>query len=546
MAEGDVYSGVSLGNFPEQFFIDHADHILKNGQLCYLDDDFGKFKKGDNVRTIGELPWLGDSGSSTGTVQYITTAPNATPADTDIMVSLSALSEDFLLKAPASFQDVALCRLRIKSTGTFNVSFDPIYRFSLDLPVISKTKTGVTIYYNFIKNNTDGTLDCVGIDDNFNAQVIPNPPYIIASNNTIVISDYAEGSGPSAASQGLAIFGLGLPGNGNGTLTQSANTELSDDFGATWQSLPILIPYVSGAVTTPAKYKIRFKTGLTVGSYSENVVLSASTATDFLINVSTEITASAFDPDALIFFAYLSPQPSSIQKLIYNDVFLSLKRTGNWNGAERIWITATENQQHARISLKNPASNPLSEVNNPNWNQYQGYTSDGATSYIETHYSMLASSVFLQNDASFGVYVRTDIGSIDKIDIGVLNSTGSNTGIYLNTRSSANSIHSQFNANTAIEVIGTALDSRGFTSLSRTGSAVKNIYKNGIKLVTTDENSTGRSADTCTLLAYKRLNTIVGFSQRQLSMAFFGNGSLDQLSLYNTIQTYMTSLGTQV
>ncbi len=63
MAAGDVLAGIVLADWSTAMFTTYASHVLQKGQLIYLDDQSGLYKKGDGVSTIGELSFLG--GNST-------------------------------------------------------------------------------------------------------------------------------------------------------------------------------------------------------------------------------------------------------------------------------------------------------------------------------------------------------------------------------------------------------------------------------------------------------------------------------------------------
>lgn len=59
MSDESKKISIRLGNKPQSWFDSNGGRILKAGQHVYLSDDSGLFKKGDNVRSISQLPWLG-------------------------------------------------------------------------------------------------------------------------------------------------------------------------------------------------------------------------------------------------------------------------------------------------------------------------------------------------------------------------------------------------------------------------------------------------------------------------------------------------------
>ena len=52
---------ILLGNEDSAWFAANSNHVLKDGQIVYLNDNSGKFKKGDGVTTLSSLPFIGGS-----------------------------------------------------------------------------------------------------------------------------------------------------------------------------------------------------------------------------------------------------------------------------------------------------------------------------------------------------------------------------------------------------------------------------------------------------------------------------------------------------
>lgn len=386
---------------------------------------------------------------------------------------------------------------------------------------------------------------------------IPPPPYAIfsADGSMELINQtapsYQFGTGPGAASTSFSLLGLGLvPAAGNITITPDANFttyfEIFNPNTSAYTGSIFTIPYTGSAITL-AGFNIRLKSGLTTSGYAGKITITAPNTIPFVFNASGAVTASPYDTDAVIFFGFLSTQPSSGQKTIYNNLFLSLKASGDWANLDRLWVLASENKQNALISLKNPGSTAITEVNAPAWTQYQGYNGDGVTNYLDTNFIMNSSSIYLANDACAGVYSRIDSSGDSKIDLGVIDNSASNTGTSLVSRGTAGAMNSTINYNGNSVNDNSVPDSKGMFSIVRTDSSSSFKYRNGVSISPNSAQvSTGRAITSCLLLASRYVNSVVGFSPRQLSAAFFGNSSVNQLSLYNTIQAYMTALGTQV
>mgnify|MGYP006921330555 CR=1 FL=1 len=93
----EINSGISLGHFSSAWFVTNASHVLRDGQLVYLKDDSGQFKKGDGVRTIGALPWLGGGSSTIALSNTKILVGNASNEAAEANLTLSPTAGSFAL-----------------------------------------------------------------------------------------------------------------------------------------------------------------------------------------------------------------------------------------------------------------------------------------------------------------------------------------------------------------------------------------------------------------------------------------------------------------
>ncbi len=260
------------------------------------------------------------------------------------------------------------------------------------------------------------------------------------------------------------------------------------------------------------------------------------------------IMGGGYDPDAIIYFDRLSqlgPDPSSAYRTAANNLIVDFKNKNNWNNIDRLWPLATEYEQHSLVDLKNPVTSPLlTPVNNPTWTSNEGYMG-GPLKYIDTNYVMAASSIYLLNDASYGCYIRTDLAANSTQDMGVIDTSASNSGVSMNTKDNADNLRAVINFNGSPGQT-TSVDSRGLTVMTRSNSTTKEAYKNGVAQGSETENSTGRSISSLYLLCRNFLNIPNQFSDRQMSIAFTGNNSIDQSTFYSSIQSFATARGFNV
>jgi hypothetical protein len=92
-------------------------------------------------------------------------------------------------------------------------------------------------------------------------------------------------------------------------------------------------------------------------------------------------------------------------------------------------------------------------------------------------------------------------------------------------------------------------DSRGLFVSNRLVSTNSLLYRNGVLVKNTNSNSVAAtSAINMTLMVRNREGSLFQYDSRQYSFAFMGQGltPTENLNLYNTIQTFQTTLSRQV
>jgi hypothetical protein len=235
-------------------------------------------------------------------------------------------------------------------------------------------------------------------------------------------------------------------------------------------------------------------------------------------------------------------------KYCYNtDVMIkAFKAAGIWSLLDRFWVFATEQQQHAQIDLKNLSS--LTEVSSPSWTIGQGYTGNGSSSYLNTNYSPSINAInYIQNNASFGFYSRTNIDNA-KVSMGAIGS-GSASAHWESVifPKDSGSFYPSNNCSGG-EDIFTSANSLALFSTSRTTSTTNLGWIRGVSQTST--NTWDVSAPPQNFNFYICANNNIGtanlFDTRQISMAFIGSGSINQLQLYNIFQTFATAQGFSV
>jgi hypothetical protein len=207
---------------------------------------------------------------------------------------------------------------------------------------------------------------------------------------------------------------------------------------------------------------------------------------------------------------------------------------------DRLWIHGLSNNIAARTSFVNPGSFLLTLINAPLFTPYLGYTGDGLTTGIDTNYNPRTQGVkYTLNNCTGFSYINNNViggsafGSYDNVNAGAFlyPQFTSNQPVYY-----ANSI--------ATGSIGTG-NSKGLSTVNRTGLASLNLYKSGILNASSTISSTAIPNLNMFLLGANYLGLFAPIAGT-ISATGFGSSNYNQLNFYNSLQALATSLGWNV
>lgn len=255
-----------------------------------------------------------------------------------------------------------------------------------------------------------------------------------------------------------------------------------------------------------------------------------------------------FLPETRAYLNQLTSMPSMWWCNALDILIRTLIIDNNWGYLDRMWIFATEVQQHAQVSIVNPnginAAWPTNttEVNSPSWKILQGYTGNGTSSYVNTNNTYSGQSNFSQNNGAYGIYFRTNNPQSAANEMGCSDATNINA-LALNRNPGRGA-----SVNVAIAVSITKYTSTALGILSgvRTSSANELAYVNGSNIGTTTQASNGVPTTNVYVCAFNSNGSTTSFSTNQISMAYWGSGSINQVTFYNAFQTFATTIGFNV
>jgi len=209
---------------------------------------------------------------------------------------------------------------------------------------------------------------------------------------------------------------------------------------------------------------------------------------------------------------------------------------------DAMYLLANES---ATLGLRNlvKRSSDATAVNSPTFTQWEGFTGNGTSSYLNSNYNPTsAAGVFTLNSASMGIYSRTD-GAGNWQDLAG-RTDGAGVGFSGMTITDGSSLYIRMNSNNAgMSVTNTV--GLGFFIATRINSDSVSIYRNGIKLSEQTKTTNGLTNANIFIGALNTAGVASSYSTRQYSFVYFGS-DLTQTQyrmLNNCVEWYMDALG---
>jgi hypothetical protein len=245
-------------------------------------------------------------------------------------------------------------------------------------------------------------------------------------------------------------------------------------------------------------------------------------------------------PDTSTWLSFLPTTPPFWYQIEINKLISDLQGANIWNLLDRFFVLAGPNSSTSLYSIKNTSATPATLVNSPTFTPYRGFTGNGSNMSINTQWNISTNSVnYTLNNASIGAYAITS--GLAAGAGGLMGGYLGSDFIRLNDRFSGDLARAGLNNATAY-ASGANSFSQGFFSGTRTASNLQTVYKNGISLGTNSAVSTALPNSNMFILSGGNL----AYSSNTVAIAFMGSGSINQLTLYNIIQTFATRIGFNV
>lgn len=253
---------------------------------------------------------------------------------------------------------------------------------------------------------------------------------------------------------------------------------------------------------------------------------------------------SVYDPIVTAWLAQLTTSfgsnPSTAFIDALNDMIAGMRTDGDVLLLDRFWIFAQEVQGYSTISIVNPSSTALTEVNTPTWTANQGYTFDGSSEFLDTNYTPSTDGVnWTLNSASMGLYIMSNADGV-YIDIGATSAASAKASY--NYSRAGNLTYQAINKSAGSTNIGNG-NSIGLYHTQRRTSAATDFIKNGTLLTTDTVVSSSVTEKSLFVGALNFNGAATLYSPRKYSMVFTGSGGINYTNFYNRFNTFRTAIG---
>jgi len=288
-------------------------------------------------------------------------------------------------------------------------------------------------------------------------------------------------------------------------------------------------------------------------SYSQDQFPEFPIYPDFLFIPEVEETASyTYQAESLALFARMSVQPSEERKQLIDGLIVDFKNASLWelgafwSGMDAVWSFAAHDQTAAPLNWIEDDHN-CTEVNSPAFEVDRGYTGNGSDSYLNTTYNPATDAVnFTQNDASAGIYIRSDVAAGTQYDIGVREFFVTHT-LYINSYTGAviRGMISNIPESDIQVSVGTSV---GLTVFNRTSSNNVTVYKNGASLGNFAKTSGSHTSADIFICGMNSDGVITSASTRQVAFGFIGRNltANEQSTLFTLVEAYLDAIGAGV
>lgn len=221
----------------------------------------------------------------------------------------------------------------------------------------------------------------------------------------------------------------------------------------------------------------------------------------------------------------------------------TINATNTYSGFDRILLMDAPNEADSLRYLNAPTVT-ATNVNSTAFAATEGFTGDGAADYINTNYNPTDDGTqYTQNSASMGVWVRTADSGNFKAYIGAQVASPSIIDAVMSTTAA----WIGYGPSDIVSLAGTTAGATGLLVANRSGSAARQVYRNGVSEGTNTQASVGLLSRDVYLLCYNSTSgtppTPSNFTVGQISLFFAGRSftAAEQADIHAAFEAYRTA-----
>ena len=252
---------------------------------------------------------------------------------------------------------------------------------------------------------------------------------------------------------------------------------------------------------------------------------------------------ASFDADAVAFFGRVTTAGGTLtttEKAAVNQLVLDLKANSLWTAMQAIYPMVGASAAACAQNLK---SSSFTGTFSSGWTfASTGVTPNGTSAYMNT--GLNPSVQLSRNDASFGIYSRTNRAGNTSVILGAFNGSATVFGVYM--RYSDNVTYPAINDDSNGSST-TVTSTTGFRQASRNSSSTLNFSVNSTNTTVTFA-SNGTINYNVYLGALNSAGVALRFDTLEIAFASLGNSlsTTEMSNFYTAVQAFQTTLSRQV
>lgn len=251
------------------------------------------------------------------------------------------------------------------------------------------------------------------------------------------------------------------------------------------------------------------------------------------------------DPATVALIARMSVQPDAARTTLINNLIVGLKNASLWDKLDVFYMMAAHDAQAGRLNWKS-GSYTLSAVSSPLFTTDRGYTTDGASSYLDTGYTPSTGPMFQQNSGSVGIYLNNINAQSDtSVAMGSIGTVGT---AHIIPRTTTDAMRSRLNATATVTVLSSITNRLGFSSIIRPNSTNIFGYKDGTASSSVAQASATPSEFSVFIGGANNLGSLSNSINTRFAVAFMGAAltGTELNNLRSAVLTYLTAIGANV